>query len=79
MFKFFISIVVLLLMTDLAFAGENPSDTIRIQNTKAGQPKDTLSRHIPDTENKIAAPAKIEPIKETPKKETKKQTTKTKK
>jgi hypothetical protein len=55
-YKLFISISVLLLMTNSAFAGELPSDTVRIQDTKTELPKDTLSGQVPTTENKIAQP-----------------------
>jgi hypothetical protein len=55
-YKLFISISVLLLMTNSAFAGELLSDTVRIQDTKTELPKDTLSGQVPTTENKIAQP-----------------------
>jgi hypothetical protein len=47
---------VVLLMSHSAFAGENPSDTIRIEKPKTVLPKDSLSGQVAKTENKIALP-----------------------
>jgi hypothetical protein len=55
-YKLFISISVLLLMSHEAFAGENPSDTISFKEPKTGLPKDSLSGQVPKTEKKIALP-----------------------
>jgi hypothetical protein len=55
-YKLFISIGVLLLMTNFVFAGENPSDTIQIQDKKTELQKDTVSKLVSVKEQEIAVP-----------------------
>jgi hypothetical protein len=55
-YKLFISISFVLLMSHSVFAGDSPSDTIRIQNPTTGLSKDSLSGQVPKTENKTALP-----------------------
>jgi hypothetical protein len=54
--KISILVVIFLLMTNIVFAGENPSDTIRIQNKNTTLLNDSVSKTNPSAAKEITPP-----------------------